>query len=339
MSLVAFSLLEFVGGLVVMLAGSRLLMPGMARLAGRVHPRGGHLGLLMALGANSPEITAGVTGLVLGAHDAGYGIILGSNLVNLAGLLGVGAIVAGRVELRSPALALHGSVGGLVTVAAVALLDGWIPAYAAAVAIAVVFGPYVVLLGLSPATVERLPAGRLLRRAAAEEERAGEEQEDADGDGSPRSPSRRDVAVVLVPSLAGVVLGGIAVMRGTLSLATRFGISRFLVGTLLLAFLTGLPNLTTALQLARAGRGRVVVSETLNSNTLNLIVGVTLPALVLGTSRAGARVLHAGWWLLGSTLLALALMARGDGLGRAGGAALVAVYLAFVGTLLATGSP
>ncbi len=82
-----------------------------------------------------------------------------------------------------------------------------------------------------------------------------------------------------MPSLVAVVLGGIAVMRGALDLAVRLSISHFLVGALLLAALTGLPNVYTAVRLARAGRGRAVVSETLNSNTLNLIVGVAVPAL------------------------------------------------------------
>lgn len=119
-------------------------------------------------------------------------------------------------------------------------------------------------------------------------------------------------------------------MRGSLVLADRVGVSRFLVGALLLAFLTGLPNLYTALRLARRGRGRAVVSETLNSNTLNMIVGVTLPALAFGTARAGGRVSFTAWWLLGSTLLAVALLAADHGLGRRGGALLVGVYLAFV---------
>jgi cation:H+ antiporter len=188
------TLLEFTGGLILLLAASRELPRGIERLAERLRPRGGHLGLLTALGANSPEITAGLTGLASGTHAAGYGVVLGSNLFNLAGLLGVGALVAGRVQLRRQALVLHGSVAVAVTAIAGALLFGLLPAVDAAALVAVLFVPYVVLIGLSTPTIERLPASRLLEAAVFEEERAGEEQEE---DGDVARPGWRAVAVVL----------------------------------------------------------------------------------------------------------------------------------------------
>jgi cation:H+ antiporter len=324
-------LLEFVGGLALLLAASRELPRGIERLGDRLRPRGGHLGLLTALGANSPEITAGITGLASGTHAAGYGVVVGSNLFNLAGLLGLSALVAGRVELRRQALVLHGGVALAVAAAAIALLHGLLPAVGAAALIAVVFVPYVVLVGLSVPTIERLPASRLLAAAVFEEERAGEEHEEhADAQGGARRPTRRAVAVGLLPPLAAVVVGGVSVMRGALGLAGRLGLSDFLVAAVVLAALTGLPNVYSALRLARHGHGRAVVSETLNSNTLNLIVGVALPALVVGTARAAPTVGVAAWWLLGATLLALALTARRTGLGRPGGAIMVASYLAFL---------
>jgi cation:H+ antiporter len=324
------SLVQFLGGLAVLLWASRRLPHGLERLAELVHPRGGHLGLLTALGANGPEITAGITGLVSGSHAAGYGVVLGSNLFNLAGLLGVGALVTGRIRLRRPALLLHGGVALAVTLLAVASLHGLLPPVAAVGGIALVFGPYVVLLGLSLSTVERLPAARILRAAVSVEERAGEELEEREDAGVRASPTRRDVLVALGPALAAVVVGGISVMRGTLELAGRLGISTFVVAAVLLAALTGLPNVFAALGLARSGRGRAVVSETMNSNTLNLVVGVALPALVVGAGPAGATIDAAAWWLVGSTGLALALTARPEGLGRSGGALVVASYLGFV---------
>jgi cation:H+ antiporter len=323
------ALVEFLGGLVVMLAGSFFLPRGLDRLGARLRPRPGHLGLLTALAANSPEITAGITGLVSGAHDAGYGVVLGSNLFNLAALLGVGALVAGSVELRQGALALHGVIGTAVTAAAVALLLGWLAPWAAAGTIAALFAPYVVVLGLSRARLRRLPAGAFLAKVVVEEERA-EAEEELGRRRPPERPTRGEVARAFLPPLASVVLGGIATMRGALDLGGRLGVSTFLVGGLVLACLTGLPNLYTALQLARAGRGRAVVSETLNSNTLNLIVGVTLPALAFGTGQVGSRVGLAAWWLLAATLVALVLTARGGGLGRLGAGAVIGSYLGFV---------
>ena len=174
---VGFSIVEFAVGFALVLVGSRRLPDGIDRLSGRLRVSPGQLGLLTALGANSPEITAAVTALVSGAHDAGYGVVFGSNLFNLAGLLAVGALVAGQVELRRQALALHGGVSVAITVVAIALVFGWLPPYGAAALIAALFGPYVVLLGVPPAALARLPGGRIFAAAISEEERAGREEE------------------------------------------------------------------------------------------------------------------------------------------------------------------
>ena len=327
------SALEFAAGLVLVLAGSRRLPDGIDGLAERLRVSSGHLGLLMALGANSPEITAAVTALVSGKHDAGYGVVFGSNLFNLAGLLGVGALVAGRVELRRPTLALHGGVAVAITVAAIAVVFGWLPPYAAALLISLFFAPYFVLLGLSPATLSRLPGGSVLASAVSEEERAGREEKaerDEREHDRDEPASTGGIARLLAPSLIAIIVGGIIVMRGALDLAARIGVSGFLVGALLLAALTGLPNVYTALRLARDGRGRAVVSETLNSNTLNLIVGIALPALVFGAAGTGAGVELTAAMLLAATLVALGLTAIGGGLRRRGGLVVVGLYLAFV---------
>jgi Ca2+/Na+ antiporter len=77
-----------------------------------------------------------------------------------------------------------------------------------------------------------------------------------------------------------------------------------------------------------------VVSETLNSNTINLLAGLALPALVLGQGRAGHAAL-APLWLVAMTLATLLLLARRRGLTRTGGIALIVAYLLFVGVRVA----
>jgi cation:H+ antiporter len=44
------------------------------------------LGVVAALGANAPEISSAITALRQGQHDLGLGIVLGSNIFNLAAL-------------------------------------------------------------------------------------------------------------------------------------------------------------------------------------------------------------------------------------------------------------
>jgi cation:H+ antiporter len=54
------------------------------------------LGIVTALGADSPEIASAITALAAGHSDLGVGVVIGSNIFNLAALLGLSALVAVR---------------------------------------------------------------------------------------------------------------------------------------------------------------------------------------------------------------------------------------------------
>jgi Ca2+/Na+ antiporter len=97
-----------------------------------------------------------------------------------------------------------------------------------------------------------------------------------------------------------------------------------------LAAITSLPNAYAAVRLALRRNGAAVLSEAFNSNTLNLLAGIGLPALVVGsvaTVRGSATDL---WWLLGLTVVALGLGYAQRGLSRAAGLLLIAGYLLFL---------
>ena len=50
------------------------------------------IGVLTALAADSPELASSVSAIVRGQHDVGLAVVLGSNLFNLAAMVGVGAL-------------------------------------------------------------------------------------------------------------------------------------------------------------------------------------------------------------------------------------------------------
>ena len=112
-------------------------------------------------------------------------------------------------------------------------------------------------------------------------------------------------------------------------------------GGLVLAVVTSLPNAVAAIYLARRGRGAAALSTALNSNALNVAVGLLLPATIIGLWRTGPGTLVAAWYA-GLTILALILAYRHSGLRGGHGALIIAAYLMFVTNLLvsvARGSP
>ena len=74
--------------MVVSLAASWLLVSRLERLAERAGLSEAWLGLVAALAAHAPEITSAVTALARGQASVGAGVVIGSNVFNLAALLG-----------------------------------------------------------------------------------------------------------------------------------------------------------------------------------------------------------------------------------------------------------
>jgi cation:H+ antiporter len=127
-----------------------------------------------------------------------------------------------------------------------------------------------------------------------------------------------------------ILLGSVGMVQTALSLGDHWGISRELVGVLVLAPLTSLPNALTGVRLGLARRGAALVSETLNSNTINLVAGVVAPALIVSlTALSSTGKLDLGVMAVMTVTTLLLLAARG-GMRRAGGGALVLLYCAFV---------
>ena len=83
----------FLVALAATLGSSELLVWGVGRLGVKLGLAAGLIGLLTALGADSPEIASALSAILSGAHQVGVGVVLGSNLFNLAALLGLPGVL------------------------------------------------------------------------------------------------------------------------------------------------------------------------------------------------------------------------------------------------------
>jgi cation:H+ antiporter len=260
----------------------------------------GLLGLLTGAGADAPELATAIAALATGAKSAGFGVVVGSNIFNIGAMIGVSALLCGNVRIQRDALALEGGVALAVTLVVVLLVFGVLPAWAAVTLALLLLIPY---------------AAIALRREL----------------GARRHPEGVDMRAVLLipPALAIIVLGSIGMVHTGLQLGHVAGIPNVLVGVLVLAVVTSLPNAYTGIRLGLARRGAALVSETMNSNTINLVGGLAIPALFVTVAGGSGLERADGVWLLAATAIALVLLAPRRGMGRAGGMLLVASWIAF----------
>ncbi len=131
-----------------------------------------------------------------------------------------------------------------------------------------------------------------------------------------------------------VVGASVEMERGAATLGKHYGLADVVVGALVLAAVTSLPNAVAAVYLARKGRGAAALSTALNSNSLNVVAGLLLPATVIGLARPSGTGLDVAGCYLGLTALTLGLAYGERGLRRWAGWLILACYGAFVASVL-----
>jgi len=313
--------LLFAAGVVVSLAASWVLVSRLERLGDRAGLPEAWLGLVAALAADAPEITSAVTALTHGQASVGAGVVIGSNVFNLAALLGLSAVVAGRIVFHRRVVLLAGIPGVWVAAVCVLTVTGVVPPAAGLALTAAVLVPGTAILGMRRTRMERLrlPARWASWLAGA----VHEEQDELAGAIRPRPGTWRD-GLTAAAALGTVVGASIAMEQAATVLGRRYGIADIVVGGLVLAVVTSLPNAVAAVYLARRGRGAAVLSIALNSNALNVLIGLLVPASLtrLG-ARSGQATLTAAWYA-GLTVLALVFAYRGRGLARLPGTVIIA---------------
>ncbi len=317
----------FVGAAAVSLATSWLLVSRLERIGARLGLSEALLGVLAALAADAPEITAAVTALAGHQSRIGAGVVLGSNVFNLAALLGLGAVVAREIALHRRVILLEGTVAMVIaTVCLGVVLGGPGPGIGLFAAMAVLV-PYLVISGVSPGRLADfgLPPSwtRWLSEAVAEEE------QELDPAIHPPAAGALDVTVAVLATV--VVVGASVAMELTASkLGARHHVPEIVIGGLILAGVTSLPNAVSALYLAVRGRGAATLSIALNSNALNVTVGLLLPGILVGLGAPSGQATLVAAWYLGLTAVMLVCAYTARGLRRAHGAIIIGGYLAFV---------
>lgn len=86
--------------------------------------------------------------------------------------------------------------------------------------------------------------------------------------------------VFIVLGLISLVFGGEGILKGSVSLARRFGLSDFLVGAVIVGFGTSLPELSVSVKAALSDSTDLVLGNVVGSNIANILLIVGASALV-----------------------------------------------------------
>lgn len=311
----------FAIGLVALYLGAEWLVKGAAGLAQRLGLTPLVVGLtVVAFGSSAPELLVGVVASAQGRTDLVLGNVVGSNILNIALILGVAALVKPMqvgMRLLSREAPLMAAVSVLV---AVMMLDGLLGRFDG-VALLVGFVLFLAFV-MRAAKLEPAEIAREYGHSAVVEE------VESAGRSLPWQ-----VGLVLV-GLVGLVVGAQLLVTSAVFFARMAGVSEVVIGLTVVAIGTSLPELATCVVAAFRGEPDIALGNAVGSNLFNLLSILGVAALIrpLPVSRELFELEIPT--MIAFALILLPLAWRGRVLGRSAGAVLILGYLAFTTVLV-----
>jgi cation:H+ antiporter len=317
--------LLFVLGLVGLYFGAEWLVRGAARLARAIGISALVIGLtIVALGTSAPELIVSVLASARGQGDLAVGNVVGSNISNIALILGLGALIYPiRVEMRLLRRELP-----VMIIAALALwilaIDGSI-GRVEATGMLIAFTAYLWIV-LRLAKTEPLGTETLY-----------EEFED-DAVRSDANDTRLRDIVLIVGGLVVLSGGAHLLVESAVFFARRFGVSELVIGLTVVAVGTSLPELATSLLAAVRKEADIAVGNIIGSNVFNTLLILPAAALVNPLQVAPSLLGFELPVMLFMSGLLLPLVWTGLRLGRREGALLLVGYVIFTVVLVLRGT-
>jgi len=317
----AVAIAAVVAGVGLLAGGGEVLVRGAVALARALGVSTAVIGLtVVAAGTSMPELSVSLLAAIGHQPDIAIGNIVGSNIFNIAVILGLAALFLPLVVHMS-AVRLEWPVMFVTTVLFLLLARGGVitrPEGGCFLVLFVAFTAYV----LRVARAEVTPADEAELEAALEHL-------------TPRSKARRITRDFLAVGggLVTLAVGARVLILGGTTIAEALGVSQRVIGLTVAAAGTSLPELSASLVAARRGQADLALANVLGSNIFNILAVVGAVSLVTPQVVNPRFVAGDGWWMLGVALLLLPLMLTGRRITRREGVVLLLVYGAYLVSL------
>ena len=259
-------------GLALLIGGGVALVHGASQIATRLGVSPMVVGLtILAFGTSLPEMVVNVISANTGATSLAFGNVIGSNVANLALVLGIAALIkpieiqGQLVQRELPLLLLATSI------LTVMVLDE-------------ALGGTANLIGRSDALILILVFGIFLYITIMDFVRSRRPDAIvADIESSPLVPSEPATILpwVLVPlGIAMLYFGGEQTVKHSVALAGQFGVSQTIIGLFVVALGTSMPELVTSAIAAVRGESDLALGNVVGSNLFNTLAVLPASALV-----------------------------------------------------------
>lgn len=309
------SILQVIGGLVLLIWGADRFVHGAASTARNLGIRPLLIGMtIVALATSAPEILISAVASFRGQPDLAIGNAIGSNIVNIGLVLGSVALFR-PIQLTSATLRSEMPALLAVTLMTVTLfLDGYLSRVDGLV---LLIGLVIVLVWLT----------RLGMNSAEQDPIQAEYDAEI-----PRDISMIAAVTWFVVGLVILLVGAELMVNGATDIARTLGVTEIVIGIVLVAFATSLPELAVSLVSAIKGEYGLALGNIVGSNIFNMLAVVGVAATVEPSALAPSVLSLHVFVMSAFTLVMFAMTyeyGRAGRLGRLEGAALLIAFIAY----------
>lgn len=303
--------LFIVGGLVMLFVGAEGLIRGSSNLAIKIGITPLVVGLtVVAFGTSTPELVVSLKAALLGNSSISLGNVVGSNIANIALILGVAALIKpldvhAKVIMREIPIMI-----GLSLLLILFLIDGEIN----------FIDGLILFIGLIVYVVVNVLMARK------------EKNSEVDLEFKEGLKSKLGIPVSIILMIAGLgllILGANLFVQGAVAIARLFNVSDAIIGLTIVAIGTSLPELITSIVAAYKNEADIAIGNVVGSNIFNILGILGITALIIPISSAGISYIDLGVMFL-TALILLPLSKTGLKITRLEGALLLGGYAGFI---------
>lgn len=309
-------ILIFLVGLTLLYFGAEWLVAGASTIALRLGITPIVVGCtVVAFGTSAPELVVCLAAVVTNSDDISVGNIIGSNIANLALIIGAAAVIR-PIEIHSAIIRREYPVMLAATLVLCGVaFDGELSRLDGILLLALM-GGYVVYMFI-------------IARKEMQQGATPDLASEVEGFNTTSSSTGKDV-VKIVLGITGLTAGAYLMVNSAVSIATVLGVPELVIGITIVAIGTSLPELATSTVAAYKDESDISVGNVVGSNVFNSL-------LVLGTVSAIASIAVGEdvvrwdlWVMLGVTLLVWPVLWTRRRVSRGEGVVLLAAYFAYV---------
>ena len=301
-------------GLVVLVVGGEVLVKGAVAIAYRYKLSPLVVGMtIVSFGTSAPELLVSVQAALEGHPQISIGNIVGSNISNLALVLGITTIIF-PMPVKENTIKIDWPI-----------MMGATILFYLAIAFDSVLNWYE---GLSFVVLLVAFLTWLIRKSRKD----NKQEETAIPREKPES-MKKSLSLVVAGCVA-LALGASWLLEGAVTIASNFGVSEHVIGVTIVAFGTSVPELTTSCIAAFRKQTDISLGNLIGSNLFNILAILGITSMIKEIPISAEVLSYDIFWVLGISLFILPLVVFDRKISRLKGSMLLGAYILYIFFLL-----